>query len=196
MYLLAEAFERGVPSLHFPHLPAGCRVSGEVSDELTEPPDVRCLGSWVCGTSTIYPNSDDTELLQKPKTEPLLFYTIKTWVRDFPGSSVLKTWPSGAGGVDSIPGWRARIPHVLGPKQTNKQTNRSSIVTNSLKTLKMVHIKKSLSWVTMCCSSWLTLTLYALSPSTLCTSLPLPHSILTISLPATPQRLQDHSHCE
>ena len=62
-----------------------------------------------------------TELLQKPKNEPLLFYTIKTWVRDFPGSSVLKTWPSGAGGVDSIPGWRAKIPHVLGPKQTNKQ---------------------------------------------------------------------------
>ena len=61
----------------------------------------------------------------------------------------------------------------------------------------MVIIKKSLlkvGW--LCYSSWLTLTLYIPSPSTLCTSLPLPHSILAISLPATPQRLQDHSHCE
>ena len=61
-------------------------------------------------------------------------------MRDFPGSPVVKTVPSNAGGVGSIPGWGAKILHVLQPKNQN----RSNIVTNSIKTLKMIHIKKIL----------------------------------------------------
>ena len=36
---------------------------------------------------------------------------------DFPGSPVVKLSPSNAGGVSSIPGREAKIPHVLGPKK-------------------------------------------------------------------------------
>ena len=62
-------------------------------------------------------------------------------LRDFPGCPVVKTLPSNAGRVDSISGQGAKIPHSLGPK--HKKKNRSTIVTNSIKTLKVVHIKKS-----------------------------------------------------
>ena len=35
---------------------------------------------------------------------------------DFPGGPVVKTLPSNAGGMDSIPDWGAKIPHALQPK--------------------------------------------------------------------------------
>ena len=60
---------------------------------------------------------------------------------DFPGGPVVKTLPSNAGGVGSIPGQGAKIPHVSWSKNQSIK-NRSNIVTNSIKTLKMVHIKK------------------------------------------------------
>ena len=60
--------------------------------------------------------------------------------RDFPGGPVVKTLPSNAGGAGLIPGQRAKISHALGPK--NQNINRSNVVKNSTKTLKMVHIKK------------------------------------------------------
>ena len=47
----------------------------------------------------------------------------------------------GRRGLGSIPGQRAKIPYTLWPKNPNIK-NRSSIVTNLIKTLKMVHIKK------------------------------------------------------
>ena len=40
--------------------------------------------------------------------------------RDFPGGPVVKTSPSNAGGVGSIPGWGARIPHTSWPKEKLK----------------------------------------------------------------------------
>ena len=56
---------------------------------------------------------------------------------------MVKTSPSNAGSAGSIPGWGAKIPHASRPK--NQETkNRSNIVTNSVKTLKRVHIKKIL----------------------------------------------------
>ena len=67
--------------------------------------------------------------------------------RDFPGSPVVKTSPSNAGVADSIPGQGAKIPHASGPKKQNIKKppkNRSSIVTNSIKTLKISTSKKSL----------------------------------------------------
>ena len=57
-----------------------------------------------------------------------------------PFCSVFRTSPSNAEGTGSIPGREAKIPHALGPK--TKTENRSNIVTNSIKTLKIVHIKK------------------------------------------------------
>ena len=67
--------------------------------------------------------------------------------RDFPGGPVVKTLPSKAGGVGSIPGQGTKIPHASqpkkqnikrkqycnkfnkdfknGPHQTNKQTNKT-----------------------------------------------------------------------
>ena len=46
-------------------------------------------------------------------------------------------------GAGWIPGWGAGIPLASG--QGAKAQNRSNIVTNSIKTLKMVHIKKKKS---------------------------------------------------
>ena len=48
--------------------------------------------------------------------------------------------PSNAGGRGSIPGLGAEIPHALGPKTQNMKQAMS----NSMKSLRMVHIKKSL----------------------------------------------------
>ena len=39
--------------------------------------------------------------------------------RDFPGSPVVKTSPSNAGGAGSIPSQGAKIPHASGPKNQN-----------------------------------------------------------------------------
>ena len=37
---------------------------------------------------------------------------------DFPGGPVVKTSPSDAGNVGSIPGWGAKIQHASWPKKT------------------------------------------------------------------------------
>ena len=58
---------------------------------------------------------------------------------DLPGGPGVKTPLPSAGGEGSVPGWGAKIPHVFWPKSQNK--NRSNFVTNSITTLKMVHIK-------------------------------------------------------
>ena len=55
----------------------------------------------------------------------------------FPGSP---TSPSTAGCAGLILGWATKIPHALWPKKTKQ--SRCNIVTHSIKTLKMVHIKK------------------------------------------------------
>ena len=60
---------------------------------------------------------------------------------DFPGGSVVKTSHSSAGDVGSISGQGDKIPHTLWSKRQNVD-NRSNIVTNLIKTLKMIHIKK------------------------------------------------------
>ena len=57
---------------------------------------------------------------------------------------MVKTVSSNGGSEDSIPGWDAEISRASGPKKKKKtqNTNRSNIVTNSVKTLKMIHIKR------------------------------------------------------
>ena len=51
---------------------------------------------------------------------------------------MVKTLRSSAGGVGSIPGRGAKIPHASWPKNQNIE----HVVTNSIKTLKVVHIKE------------------------------------------------------
>ena len=60
-----------------------------------------------------------------------------TW--DCPGRPVVKTLPSGAEGAGLIPGRGVKIPHVSRPKHPK---HRSTMVINSIKTLKIVHVKK------------------------------------------------------
>ena len=50
---------------------------------------------------------------------------------------MVKTSPSNVGDMGLIPGWGAKIPHASWPKNQS----RNNIVTNLIKTFKMVHIK-------------------------------------------------------
>ena len=61
---------------------------------------------------------------------------------------MIKTLPSNAQNAGLIPGQGAKIPHASRP--TNKIQNRSNTLTNSIKTLNLVHIKKSkkIKWKT------------------------------------------------
>ena len=95
-------------------------------------------------------NSQNSVFLKKLSTElpydpaiPLLHiqpkelktypHKIFTWMfiaalfiiasREFPGGPVVKTPPSNAGGLGSIPGWGTKIPHAIRCSKTNKQTN-------------------------------------------------------------------------
>ena len=61
--------------------------------------------------------------------------------RDYPGGPVVKTLPFNVGCAGSIPGRGVKIPHASQSKNPNIK-NRSYIVTNSKKTLNMIHIKK------------------------------------------------------
>ena len=51
---------------------------------------------------------------------------------DFHGGPLVKTLPSNAGSTCSIPGWGAKIPHALRPKNQDIHS-RSNTITNSIK---------------------------------------------------------------
>ena len=59
-----------------------------------------------------------------------LIFLFKSSLWDFPQGLVVKTLSSNAGGVGSIPGSGAKIPHVSWPR---KPRLRSNIVINSMK---------------------------------------------------------------
>ena len=61
-------------------------------------------------------------------------------VWDFPGHLSVKTSPSSAGGVSSISGWAPKITCGLRQKKKKKK-ERSNIVTDSIRTLRMVQKK-------------------------------------------------------
>ena len=63
---------------------------------------------------------------------------LKELKRDFLVSAVIKTSPSSAWGMGLILGRGTKIPHVLQPKTQKLEQN---IITNSINTLKIVHIK-------------------------------------------------------
>ena len=54
---------------------------------------------------------------------------------------MVKTWPSNAGSAGSIPGRGAKSP-IMSCSQESKTKIRSNIVTNSIQTLKIVHIRE------------------------------------------------------
>ena len=60
--------------------------------------------------------------------------------RDFSGSPEVGTLPSNAEGMGSRPGQEVKTLHVSWPK--NQSIKREQYLTNSVRTLKMVHIKK------------------------------------------------------
>ena len=60
--------------------------------------------------------------------------------RDFPCGPVVKTLASNEGHVGLIPGQGYKTPHSSRPKNVN----RSSILTNSMKTFRTVYIKNYL----------------------------------------------------
>ena len=59
------------------------------------------------------------DLATKPPSQGFLPHRIScecsVYKADLPGSPMVKTLPSDAGGVGSIPGGRAKILHALGP---------------------------------------------------------------------------------
>ena len=63
----------------------------------------------------------------------------RIYMNDFSSSLVGKT--SNVGCVSSVPSQGTKIPHGSWPKGQN--INRSNIVPNSIKTLKMIHMKKT-----------------------------------------------------
>ena len=63
--------------------------------------------------------------------------TNKHW--ELPGGPVANTPPSKAGGAGLVPGRGDKIPHACG----QNTENRSNIVRDSVKTLRLVHIQKS-----------------------------------------------------
>ena len=56
---------------------------------------------------------------------------------------MVKTLPSNAGGAGLITDWGTEIPQASWPTDRNIN-NRSNIITKSIKTLKMLHIKNTL----------------------------------------------------
>ena len=63
---------------------------------------------------------------------------------DFPGGLVIKTWLPMQGVRVSIPGCRAVRSHMPHDQKNQNINNRTNVITNSIKTLKIVHIKKNL----------------------------------------------------
>ena len=65
--------------------------------------------------------------------------------RDFPGSPVVKTLPSNAGDVGSIPGWGDKIPHASGAKKP-KQRQYCDKFSKDLKKKKRYQEETALLW--------------------------------------------------
>ena len=77
------------------------------------------------------------------------FHQVFLFIMREVGTSLVVQWlrpPSKAEGTGLISGQGAKIPHAFQPKNQNiKKKPINNIVTNSIKTLKMVHIKKKKS---------------------------------------------------
>ena len=61
---------------------------------------------------------------------------------DFPGGPLVKTLPSNAGGVGSVPGQGTKIPHASSPKNQNIITG-AIFITSSIKDTQKNFLKES-----------------------------------------------------
>ena len=86
---------------------------------------------------------DITSKFLKLIQSALLELDLKLNARDFPGGLVLKTFAFQSRRVQ-VQSWVGELRSHM-PCQKTKTWIRSSIVTNSIKTLKMAHIKKKKS---------------------------------------------------
>ena len=86
-------------------------------------------------------NLSETGLILKEVSIQRIKHEKATVPWDIPGSPVVKTSPSTAEGVGLISDWRAKIPYAS--SQKNKTCNRSNIVKNTIKTLKIIYINKN-----------------------------------------------------
>ena len=85
-------------------------------------------------------NNSKYKEIKKKKTK----IGLKEIIGNFLGDPEVNNSPSNEGSAGVIPDWGAKIPHVPRGQKKNKIQSRNNIVTNSIKTLKMVHIKKNL----------------------------------------------------
>ena len=76
---------------------------------------------------------------EAPTRKKASFKHMSGTFKHMPTTSVVRSSPSNAAGAVSIPGQGTKILHASRPK---KPQNISNTATNSIKTLKMVHIKK------------------------------------------------------
>ena len=96
--------------------------------------------SWVPSSRCVHQVSLPLNLTRYTNINSKWHTDLKVEHGDFPGCPVVKTLPSSAGGEGSIPGGRARIPHVSRPKTQNIKQKQYCKKFNTFK--KMVHIKK------------------------------------------------------
>ena len=89
---------------------------------------VPCLRSSACAEESQERRTDSKE-------------TVRTEAGDFPGCPLIKTSPSNAKSMGSIPGRGSRIPRASQPKNQNIK-QKQYCKKNSIKTFKMVHIQK------------------------------------------------------
>ena len=87
-------------------------------------------------------------MLSKP-LKNLILYCKSGIFKELPGCQEVKMFPSNAGRMGSTPVREVRSLMPRGQKKKKKKKNpqkqtRSNIVTNSIKTLKMVHMKKEI----------------------------------------------------
>ena len=72
-------------------------------------------------------------------------HSFKSYLRDVPGSPVVKTSPSNAGGAGLIPGGGAKIPHASWPK--NQNIKQKQYCNKFNKDLKKKKLSEFLEWI-------------------------------------------------
>ena len=125
-------------------LPGGYRAAGGFPGASSSGEAVvqhgMCLGTPQ-GAEPSHPGTIGAALGPEPSLSvPISSHTPPTnkhW--ELPGGPVANTPPSKAGGAGLVPGRGDKIPHACGPNTEN----RSNIVRDSVKTLRLVHIQKS-----------------------------------------------------
>ena len=57
-----------------------------------------------------------------------ILFDNKEYLKDFPGSPVVKNLPSNAGDSGSIPGWGTKIPHAVGQPSPRATTTEACVL--------------------------------------------------------------------